>query len=128
MEVERDAQADRRLPLPLGVELGRGEHVAVGLVLGAPVEPGLDAGVVHAPQRERDAGVHAIDGQHELEAEAEGERLRAGAIMGDGGANLVALEAAKVLNLSDMTVSTLETDFLDIESIMKLLGARSTEE
>ena len=62
------------------------------------------------------------------EAEAEGERLRAGAIMGDGGANLVALEAAKVLNLSDMTVSTLETDFLDIESIMKLLGARSTKE
>lgn len=59
------------------------------------------------------------------EAEAESERLKAEAIMGEGGANLVALEAVKQINLSDMTVSTLTTDFLNINSMMELLGTRS---
>ncbi len=62
------------------------------------------------------------------EAEAEGERLKAEALMGDGGANMVALEAAKQLNLSDMTVSTLSTDFLNLKSMMELLGAKSDDE
>jgi len=56
-------------------------------------------------------------------AEAEGERLRNMAMTGPGGSIMVALEAARNLNLSDVTVSTVETDLLDIEKMVLKLGA-----
>ncbi len=58
------------------------------------------------------------------EAEAEGERLKAQALMGNGGRNLVALEAARNLNLNEMTLSTIGLDVLDIESMIERLGSK----
>jgi len=55
-------------------------------------------------------------------AEAEGEKLRNKAMMGVGGSVLVALEAAKNLNFSDVTISTVDTDVLDIEKMVTKLG------
>jgi regulator of protease activity HflC (stomatin/prohibitin superfamily) len=55
-------------------------------------------------------------------ADAEGERLRNEALLGTGGNTLVALEAARNLNLSDVTVSTMETDLLDLERMADKLG------
>ena len=55
-------------------------------------------------------------------AEAEGERLRNKAMMGVGGSVIVALEAAKNINLSDVTVSTLIVDLLDIDKMVSRLG------
>lgn len=55
-------------------------------------------------------------------AEAEGERLRNTAMMGVGGNIIVALEAARNLRLSDITVSTLETDLLDLDEMATKLG------
>ncbi len=60
----------------------------------------------------------------EKEAEAEGERLKAAALKGSGGANLVAIQAASLLNLQKMNVSTLQTDFLDVEHMVQKLGAQ----
>lgn len=60
----------------------------------------------------------------ERKAEAEGERLRAQALSGSGGANLVALEAVRKLQLGDMSISTMHTDFLDIEGIIRAFGAQ----
>lgn len=57
------------------------------------------------------------------EAEAEGERQKAQALSGPGGANVVALEAAKNISLKSMTLSTIDTDFLDIEAMVLMLGA-----
>ena len=62
------------------------------------------------------------------QAEAEGERLTAQALSGQGGANLVALESARNISLSDMTLSTVETDFLDVDSMVRMLGATGDEE
>lgn len=56
-------------------------------------------------------------------AEAEGERLRNQAMMGAGGRMLVALEAARNLNLKDVTISTVDTDLLDIDKMVDKLGA-----
>ncbi len=60
----------------------------------------------------------------EKEAEAKGQKLRAQALKGSGGANLVALEAVSNLKLREMTVSTQTTDFLDMDGFTKRLGAR----
>ncbi len=59
----------------------------------------------------------------EKEAVAEGERLKAVALNADGGQNLVAFEIVKELKLSEITVSTLQYDFLDIDSIIDRIGA-----
>jgi regulator of protease activity HflC (stomatin/prohibitin superfamily) len=59
----------------------------------------------------------------ERQAEAEGERLKAKALEGSGGANLVALEAVKGVNLEKIVISTLETDPLDVEAMIDKLGA-----
>lgn len=59
----------------------------------------------------------------EREAQAEGERLRAAAVQGSGGRNLVALEAIKNLQLGDMTISTQEVPLLDIDRMVDQLGA-----
>ena len=60
-------------------------------------------------------------------AEAEGERLRNMAMAGPGGSVIVALEAARNLNLSDITVSTLETDLLDVDKMVTKLGVPPSE-
>ncbi len=60
-------------------------------------------------------------------AEAEGEKLRNAAMMGVGGSVIVALEAAKNLNLSDIVISTVDTDFLDIDSMVTKLGVPEGE-
>lgn len=57
------------------------------------------------------------------ESEAEGERLKAEALKGAGGANFVALEAARNLDLRSMVVSTIDLDFLDLERMIQQLGA-----
>lgn len=62
------------------------------------------------------------------QAEAAGERLRNEAMAGVGGAIMVALEAAKNLQLGDLVVSTQRTDFLDIEKIVTKLGLPTEEE
>ena len=56
-------------------------------------------------------------------AEAEGERLRNRAMMGVGGSTLVALEAARNLNLADLTISTIDVDLLDLDAMADKLGA-----
>jgi regulator of protease activity HflC (stomatin/prohibitin superfamily) len=55
-------------------------------------------------------------------AEAEGEKLRNAAMLGVGGSTIVALEAARNLNFSDVTISTLEVDLLDIDAMATKLG------
>jgi|ETNmetMinimDraft_35_1059890.scaffolds.fasta_scaffold63557_1 regulator of protease activity HflC (stomatin/prohibitin superfamily) len=55
-------------------------------------------------------------------SEAEGERLRNEALAGTGGKIMSALEAAKNLSLGDITVSTQQHDFLDIDQMLKKFG------
>jgi regulator of protease activity HflC (stomatin/prohibitin superfamily) len=55
-------------------------------------------------------------------AEAEGEKLRNRAMMGVGGSTIVALEAARNLNLTEVTISTVDTDILDINQMATKLG------
>ncbi|MEO0794787.1 MAG: SPFH domain-containing protein [Verrucomicrobiota bacterium] len=61
----------------------------------------------------------------ERQAQAEGERLRANAVKGSGGQNLVALEAVENLNLGEMTISTLDIPLLDVDHMINRLGAAS---
>ncbi len=61
------------------------------------------------------------------EAEAEGERLRNEALTGEGGDIMVALEAARNLQLSEITVSTLDVDLLDVEGMAQKLGVPAGE-
>jgi hypothetical protein len=56
-------------------------------------------------------------------AEAEGERLRRLAMTGLGGDLIVALEAARNINLDDIVVSTQDMDLLDVEEMIIKLGA-----
>ena len=55
-------------------------------------------------------------------AKAEGERLRRKAMTGTGGDLIVALEAARNINLDDVVVSTQDIDLLDIEQMINKLG------
>ena len=55
-------------------------------------------------------------------AEAEGERLRNQSMQGVGGSTIVALEAAKNLNLKEITISTVDTDLLDVDKMATKLG------
>lgn len=56
-------------------------------------------------------------------AEAEGERLRREAMTGAGGDMIVALEAARNINLADIGVSTQDIDLLDIDKMINKFGA-----
>ena len=56
-------------------------------------------------------------------ARAEGERLRRMAMTGLGGDLIVALEAARNINLADVVISTQDVDLLDIETMVNKLGA-----
>ncbi|MDP6631552.1 MAG: SPFH domain-containing protein [Kiritimatiellia bacterium] len=62
------------------------------------------------------------------EAEAEGERLRNEALTGAGGDIMVALEAARNLQIKDVTISTLEVDLLDITGMAEKLGVPAEKE
>jgi regulator of protease activity HflC (stomatin/prohibitin superfamily) len=55
-------------------------------------------------------------------AEAEGERLRNEAMQGVGGSIIVALEAAKNLKFSKVTISTVQIDLLDVNAMVEKLG------
>ena len=56
-------------------------------------------------------------------AKAEGERLRRLAMTGLGGDLIVALEAARNMNLEDIVVSTQDMDLLDVDEMIIKLGA-----
>ncbi len=56
-------------------------------------------------------------------AKAEGERLRRVAMTGLGGDLIVALEAARNINLDDIVVSTQDMDLLDVDEMIIKLGA-----
>ncbi len=60
-------------------------------------------------------------------AEAAGEKLRNEAMQGSGGNILVALEAAKNLNITTIEVSTVNNDFLNLDEMAEKLGAGSAE-
>lgn len=82
--------------------------------------------------KEKEADADLIAAQKDAEgtlklrtAEAEGERLRNEALQGSGGDILVALEAARNLNVSDVDVSTLNIDFLDLDAVVDKLGAKT---
>ena len=68
-------------------------------------------------EERRAAGVLLI-----ARAKAEGERLRRKAMTGTGGDLIVALEAARNINLEDVVVSTQDIDLLDIEKMIDKLG------
>ena len=55
-------------------------------------------------------------------AEATGEKLRNDAMKGVGGSTIVALEAARNINLSNITVSTVDIDFLDLNAMAERFG------
>lgn len=81
----------------------------------------------YATEKQADADVYAAQKNADAlrrvrTAEAEGERLRNEALQGAGGDVIVALEAARNLNLSDVTISTLENDLLDIDGMATKLG------
>jgi len=61
-------------------------------------------------------------------AKAEGERLRRKAMTGTGGDLIVALEAARNINLDDIVVSTQDIDLLDIDKMIYKLGGTINEE
>lgn len=82
----------------------------------------------YATEKQADADLIAAEKKAEGQllvktAEAEGERLRNQAMMGVGGSIMVALEAARALNFSAVTISTIDTDFLDIGKMATKLGA-----
>ncbi len=79
--------------------------------------------------KEKQADADLIAAQKEAQgtrllkvAEAEGEQLRNAALAGSGGNVIVALEAARNLNLREATISTLEIDLLDVDGMVGKLG------
>jgi len=86
----------------------------------------------YATEKKADADLSAAQKQAEgillvKQAEAEGERLRNEAMQGVGGSTIVALEAARNLNLTDVSISTVYIDFLDIDAMATRLGLPSEE-
>ncbi len=77
-------------------------------------------------QAEGDHYMHVKHAAGELlvdRAKAEGERLRRVAMTGLGGDLIVALEAARNINLADIVVSTQDMDLLDVDEMIIKLGA-----
>jgi len=63
------------------------------------------------------------DGERQVRtAEAKGEELRNAALLGSGGSTIVALEAARNLQIKEATISTIEIDLLDINAMVEKLG------
>jgi hypothetical protein len=63
------------------------------------------------------------DGERQVRtSEAEGERLRNQALHGAGGNTIVALEAARNLQIKEATISTMDVDLLDVDAMVEKLG------
>jgi regulator of protease activity HflC (stomatin/prohibitin superfamily) len=78
---------------------------------------------------EKQADADLLQAQREAEgdrlmklAEAEGEKLRNQALMGVGGRVISALEAARNLQIGTVTVSTTDTDLMDLDAMASKLG------
>ncbi|BBO15761.1 conserved hypothetical protein [Candidatus Brocadia pituitae] len=56
------------------------------------------------------------------QAQAEGERLRREAISGMGGDIIVAMEAARNMNLADLNISSLDINLLDVDEMATRFG------
>lgn len=61
------------------------------------------------------------------QAQAEGERLRREAISGMGGDIIIALEAARNVNLADLNISSLDINLLDVDDMATRLGVADTK-
>lgn len=61
------------------------------------------------------------------QAQAEGERLRREALAGMGGDIIIAMEAARNMNLADVNMSSLDLNLLDIDDMATRLGVYDTE-
>jgi regulator of protease activity HflC (stomatin/prohibitin superfamily) len=90
---------------------------------------GIEA-AAHKYAVEKQADADLIVSQMEAEgerlvktAEAKGEELRNAALAGAGGSVIVALEAARNLQIREATISTMDIDLLDIEGMAEKLGA-----
>jgi len=86
----------------------------------------------YATEKRADANLYAskkVAEGHLLvkQSEAEGERLRNQAMKGVGGSIIVALEAAKNLNLGNVIISTVDNDLLDIDNMATKLGVPSSQ-
>ena len=86
----------------------------------------------YATEKRADADLIAAEKEAEgdrlvRQAEAKGEELRNKALFGTGGDVLVALEAARNLQLSDVTISTMGVDLLDINAMSEKLGVPAAE-
>jgi regulator of protease activity HflC (stomatin/prohibitin superfamily) len=60
-------------------------------------------------------------------SQAEGERLRREALAGMGGDIIVAMEAARNINLADVSISSLDLNLLDIDDMATRLGVSDTK-
>jgi len=60
-------------------------------------------------------------------SQAEGERLRREALAGMGGDIIVAMEAARNINLADVSISSLDLNLLDIDDMATRLGVTDTK-
>ena len=60
-------------------------------------------------------------------SQAEGERLRREALAGMGGDIIVAMEAARNINLADLSISSLDLNLLDIDDMATRLGVTDTK-
>jgi len=61
------------------------------------------------------------------QSQAEGERLRREALAGLGGDIIVAMEAARNINLADVNISSLDLNLLDIDDMATRLGVSDTK-
>ena len=60
-------------------------------------------------------------------SQAEGERLRREALAGMGGDIIVAMEAARNINLADISISSLDLNLLDVDDMATRLGVSDTK-
>ncbi len=61
------------------------------------------------------------------QSQAEGERLRREALAGLGGDIIVAMEAARNINLADVNISSLDLNLLDVDDMATRLGVSDTK-
>ncbi|MEK6634960.1 MAG: SPFH domain-containing protein [Planctomycetota bacterium] len=61
------------------------------------------------------------------QSQAEGERLRREALAGMGGDIIIAMEAARNINLADVNISSLDLNLLDVDDMATRLGVSDTK-
>lgn len=61
------------------------------------------------------------------QSQAEGERLRREALVGMGGDIIIAMEAARNINLADVNISSLDLNLLDVDDMATRLGVVDTK-